>query len=755
MATEELVCNTLMSIPSEQEAMNVLAEMDIKEKRSLLRALKDFIERIKNYLKKHGLIETKAFTDDFEAINKLANMVNESIVRERSALETSKHSFAGINSLNKNQTLLEKAIQMESDGFSLEDIRQQTGWFKSYDGKWRYEIDDSQSILIEKPALTKHTDEDGETYFTGKLSDILNHNNLYEAYPQLRDINIIIQTTNVGTSGIYSAKSNYITLNLELFKRHTKEYSAYLNGNRKAEIERIEQTPEYKEYSKWHEDDELMESMDPVVWLKEEEKARKKFFDSELGKRYYQLQWGKYNGQMLEFGWSKGAKSVLMHEIQHAIQYIEGFTSGSSPEYWYKKKLNQYRDNFTKARTEFLKLYDNASEELKNALDVLQETHNRLNVSDSVMNSAYDKAASLIFDDKKHDALWDYAETAQKLNDFYKSKSTGDSEYRRTAGEIEANDVSNRLNLTETQRKVNRPDIDRKNVVFADASGVSNSITEPFVDNNGTRFENAVLLDTDFFDGMSPRNWGKKLRQYVFNRSQNKPFILPVLDESSNVQILQFAKKNDRVRKNGSNTHLVLNELVNTTDNLSKLAVIHINEIIAVSEESNPYYSNDNSHGWMDKNGWLHRTANIINIKNGNIYEITIDIPKTNDGRALLYATKGKIKKVGQTDVKSLKIKASRSHSNFDNIISDKNKNNNTDFKKNIRYSLTEPGEITDADLLDVFDDSEEAFDYDFTGSNLDFSQETKEAIQNTNKILADMNKLTKGKKISVKNQNT
>ncbi len=83
MAVEELVCNTLMSIPSEQEAMNVLAEMDIKEKRSLLKALKDFIQRIKNYLKKYSLTETKAFIDDFEAINKLANMVNESIVQER------------------------------------------------------------------------------------------------------------------------------------------------------------------------------------------------------------------------------------------------------------------------------------------------------------------------------------------------------------------------------------------------------------------------------------------------------------------------------------------------------------------------------------------------------------------------------------------------------------------------------------------------------------------------------------------------
>ena len=63
---------------------------------------------------------------------------------------------------------------------------------------------------------------------------------------------------------------------------------------------------------------------------------------------------------------------------------------------------------------------------------------------------------------------------------------------------------------------------------------VSYSITEPFVDNNGTNFGNAVLLDTTFFDGLSPRNWGDKLKSFVFNRSEKNPFILPIIDENGN-----------------------------------------------------------------------------------------------------------------------------------------------------------------------------------------------------------------------------
>lgn len=90
----------------------------------------------------------------------------------------------------------------------------------------------------------------------------------------------------------------------------------------------------------------------------------------------------------------------------------------------------------------------------------------------------------------------------------------------------------------------------------------------------------------------------------------------------------------------------MLQNLSNSNDNLTKLAAIHIDEIIEVSEENNPYYSFENTHDWFDKNGWLHRNANIINARTGGIYNVTIDIAKTSDGRVVLYATKGKIKKL-------------------------------------------------------------------------------------------------------------
>ena len=55
----------------------------------------------------------------------------------------------------------------------------------------------------------------------------------------------------------------------------------------------------------------------------------------------------------------------------------------------------------------------------------------------------------------------------------------------------------------------------------------------------------------------------------------------------------------------------------------------------------------------------------MINARNGAIYNLTLDIAKAGDGRIILYATKGKIKKVGNAQVHSLKIRGAEQNSNF------------------------------------------------------------------------------------------
>ena len=208
------------------------------------------------------------------------------------------------------------------------------------------------------------------------------------------------------------------------------------------------------------------------------------------------------------------------------------------------------------------------------------------------------------------------------------------------------------------------------------------SIAEAFMDNSGNQYDNAVLLDTNFFDGLSPRNWGRKLKEFVYSRSSSSPFIMPVVDENGNRQQVQFASPEDRTTKNGASNHKVIDKLLSSSDNISKLAVLHIDEIVAISEENNPYYTNEHNHQWLDKNGWLHRNVNVVNKNNGNIYNLTIDIAKTEDGRMILYATNGKIKKVGNVQVNSLKIRGSGLNTNFNDSITNKNNSVNSNSTK-------------------------------------------------------------------------
>ena len=52
--------------------------------------------------------------------------------------------MGGLKAETADKSALEKAMELEKDGTDSEKIRKETGWFKGYDGKWRFEIDDSE-----------------------------------------------------------------------------------------------------------------------------------------------------------------------------------------------------------------------------------------------------------------------------------------------------------------------------------------------------------------------------------------------------------------------------------------------------------------------------------------------------------------------------------------------------------------------------------------------------------------------------------
>lgn len=91
--------------------------------------------------------------------------------------EDVKYMFAGEKSKTANLSALERAKKEKGSELQPgEMIRRSTGWHQGADGKWRFEIDDSKA---------RFGDENSH-----KLGEFLIHDELYEAYLELRKVNI-------------------------------------------------------------------------------------------------------------------------------------------------------------------------------------------------------------------------------------------------------------------------------------------------------------------------------------------------------------------------------------------------------------------------------------------------------------------------------------------------------------------------------------------------------------------------------------
>jgi hypothetical protein len=103
--------------------------------------------------------------------------------------------FAGKKGATADLSALRKADAMEAGGADKAETWKQTGWVKGADGQWRYEVDDSAAkvskfgteILGQAKGIA--TKLDG---LVAPLSMILDHKELYRAYPKLANIPVEI-----------------------------------------------------------------------------------------------------------------------------------------------------------------------------------------------------------------------------------------------------------------------------------------------------------------------------------------------------------------------------------------------------------------------------------------------------------------------------------------------------------------------------------------------------------------------------------
>ena len=158
------------------------------------------------------------------------------------------------------------------------------------------------------------------------------------------------------------------------------------------------------------------------------------------------------------------------------------------------------------------------------------------------------------------------------------------------------------------------------------------SVLEEVEGENGT-YGKGVMLDTNLFDGIRPRDWGKVLSQYVYHNMADME--LTAYDAAGRPETVYLARTNDRVQKDGTkNSRKVIDKLARSAgDNIRSLAVVHLDEALTTSRYENS--TDEHNHQWMDENGWEYRKT-YLQDRSGNIYEATLNIADGRD-RKILY----------------------------------------------------------------------------------------------------------------------
>lgn len=301
------------------EIRNLLESLNPVQRNKIIQLILDFIEAIKKKLKKFDTLAAEIETFEKEYI-KLLKEVNEDFssksgdtVNKNSELEIEKDtydikfSFARVYDTAQIKAAEKTEQEMKDDNKSEDEIRraiwQEHKIIRDTGGIWVYEIDDSEmKFHLYGDAQKEHTGElkefydlvksnrrtkekreryfellekYGSPYFQkGKLVDYVKHDELFEKYPQLKDVNIEFKRLGKA-DGEYNPETNTIFLNSILFMSNDE-----LKG-----IDR-----------------------------KMDELNRKLYIDN-----------------------------VIIHEIQHALQYYDERENGSNIEVWSDRLLRGER----------------------------------------------------------------------------------------------------------------------------------------------------------------------------------------------------------------------------------------------------------------------------------------------------------------------------------------------------------------------------------------------------------------------------
>lgn len=213
-AFEEMVADAMEAMFTDTDALAKMEKLKTQDRR-LWQEIKDFVLGLAEKIKaayarlKPDSAEARYVLQMKESIDQFAQLFAEGVMAEGtdnggSTNTKVKYSFAGRGSVTADRSALQQAEELERQGVDNETIRQQTGWYKGMDGKWRYEIDDSQMEISE--TISNYM----------RLGDLMQHEKLFAAYPDLADISVVFQGLEDGVNGSYHPQFDSINLSYRL-----------------------------------------------------------------------------------------------------------------------------------------------------------------------------------------------------------------------------------------------------------------------------------------------------------------------------------------------------------------------------------------------------------------------------------------------------------------------------------------------------------------------------------------------------------
>lgn len=500
-----------------------------------------------------------------------------------SAKSNSINSFAGEKALNASANKLSKAKAMLEKGEDEVKIWQSTGWYKDKDGAWKFEIDDS-------PAKIKNQNAD-------KLGDLLEHKELFKAYPELKDINVVKIKDELYNKNLkdWHKESSPLTKNTDGTPK------IFYHGTKKSNISEFDQKFDKSKWGFFFTTDKGLSEeyskgryglKEPNSGVMEVYINAKKPFD--LREEITKDTANKYQALLGNLAKRDDIKNGVGKSL---YEYIKNTNLKQ-----YDTKARAFKDKLQNAGYDSIILDDNVIV----AFNPNQIKHVKNNGNFNKENDIYASGNKGYYDPvKKEIGLREIADKStlmheiqhaiQDIEGFAKGSNANDKKYALYHGEAEARNVQNRLDLNKKGRAHPHETFDV-------------NPNETFVSRE---------------DGV---NFSQKLpelkeKRGIYNVTYNGKFSTPVYKDLEDVEgAVRYAIGN----KNKGAKHIEIKHLEDTTKEgyVTKQELLNMGENMRkfIKEYKEPFINDRNArlYEWEDKDGVRFRLViNDIKDKNG------------------------------------------------------------------------------------------------------------------------------------------